>query len=847
MSFLLIVESPTKIKSLKKHIPEAEFTSSYGHIRDLPENKLAVDPDNDFETEYQILEGKEDVAKTIEKLAKKCKTVYLATDPDREGEAIAWHIAHLIPAGCKIQRITFNAITKSAVMAGLAHPRDVDMNLVNAQQARRILDRLVGYKLSPIVQRKVQKGTSAGRVQSVALLLVVQRERAIEAFIPVEFWSLNGVFSNNKDSFEARLHAIDGKTVVRDESEHKQGVRISSEKEAAHLLEIARKAHYKVSEVERKEKLRHSSAPFTTSTLQQDASRTYGFNPSRAMKIAQKLYEGVQIHSRGGFEGLITYMRTDSTRVAPEAIDAVRDHIQTTYGKEFLPEKPNFFKSKADSQDAHEAIRPTNLDLPPEQIRNDLTIEEFKLYQLIWRRFIASQMKPAVYDSQSYDIESENGKLTFRATGSTLKFKGFLAVYDTKDEEESSPDAEKLLPSLDAGTSVHLDNLDAAQGFTKPPARFTEASLIKELERSGIGRPSTYASIMNKILSREYTTKEKLTLVPTELGKITVDVLVANFPEIIDIGFTAKMEEELDLIADGKVDWKKFLHDFWKSFAPLVEKATKEATIPKVETEIDCPECGKKLLKIWAGSRGGGKYFYGCSGYPDCSYRTSIELFHFDRSAYASDFNFEQTCPKCDKPMSLRIGKFGAFLGCSGYPDCKTIINIPKEGEVALPKTPCPAEGCPGDLVQRKSRFGKSFFSCSTYPECDVIGNSVEEVLLKFKDHPRTAAPARKSKAKPAAKKKSTAKKTKEAPKKEKTKRKSPEFTPSKELAAIIGPNPLSRGDATKALWDYIKTHKLQNEANKRQILPDAKLKKILGDEPIDMMKLAGHLSKHLT
>lgn len=852
MSFLVIVESPTKIKSLKKYIPKADFTSSFGHIRDLPESRMGIDTEHKFEVEYEVLAGKEDVVKTIQKLAKKHGEVYLATDPDREGEAIAWHIAHLLPKECKVHRISFNAITRSAVEEAMRHPRQVDLDTVNAQQARRVLDRLVGYKLSPFLQRKVQQGTSAGRVQSVALLLVVQREEAIEAFIPKEFWTIESTLSETKASqpLIATLHSVDGAPVVKELEEGKPGFLIDNQKIAHQMRTLVEKGPFITQSVERKEKMRYAPAPFTTSTLQQDASRSYGFTPSRTMKVAQKLYEGVHVSARDGFEGLITYMRTDSTRVEPSAITQVRSFIEGNYGESFLPEKPLFYKTKSEAQDAHEAIRPTHVDLTPDLVKDDLTIEEFKLYQLIWRRFVASQMKAAIYDSVSYQIKSGE-RFILKATGSTLKFKGFLELYQDDDEEQ---DPLKTLPHLEEKSSLFCHKVTASQSFTKPPARFTEASLIKELERSGIGRPSTYAAIMNKILSREYTRKEKLALIPTELGRITANVLLQHFPKVMDAAFTAQMEEQLDEIEEGRLDWITFVAQFWKDFSPTVELAMKEAVVPKVETDLDCPKCGKKLLKIWSGSKGGGKYFYGCSDYPTCDYRSSVELFHFDKSAYDPNFNWDQNCPNCGQPMAIRMGRFGAFLGCTGYPECKTIINIASAEEASQPKVSCPAVECPGHLVQRKSRFGKSFYACSTYPDCDVIGNSIDQVLEKFKNHPRTAAPARPAKTKKTREKKSAPSKKKEGAAKSSASKKSSSkkaptqgtLIPDSALAAIIGSEPTSRQQATKALWDYIKKENLQDPKNKRTIVPDAKLALVIGKAPIDMMSLAKHLSAHL-
>ena len=857
---LIIVESPTKIKTLKKILGKNyHFESSLGHIRDLPAKGFGIDLENNFEPQYAILPEKKDLINKLKAAAKDADTVYLAPDPDREGEAIAWHIASIMPKNTNLKRITFNAITKQAVEESLKHPRKINEDLVNAQQARRLLDRMVGYKISPILQRKVQRGRdgflSAGRVQSVALKLVVEREKEIEAFIPVEYWNIFSYLKTSKkdNPFLATLYSVDQKRVVKEVQDPSKEIAIGNKKIAEEVLAKLKDASFTVESVEKKEKRRNPVPPFITSTLQQEASRHYGFSATRTMKTAQSLYEGVELGNLGT-EGLITYMRTDSTRIDPDALKDARSYIQTKYGKEFLPAEAKNYAAKANAQDAHECIRPTSLNFSPEEIKNYLSPDEYKLYLLIWRRFLASQMNPAIYDTVSCDIAT-NKNLMLRASGSVIKFQGFLVLYqemeDKQEKEEDEEKADRILPPLSEGQSLVLDKAKTDQSFTKAPPRYTEASLVKALEKSGIGRPSTYATIMNKIQSREYTTKEKLALKPTELGKVITQMLDENFKMIMDIGFTASMEDELDKIAEDQVDWKSFLGHFWEKFYPLVEVAEKEAFVPKIMTDYDCPLCGSKLQKIWSKN----KYFYGCSKYPECKYTVPLEALEFSKENYAENFDWDQPCPKCSKKMIVRHGRFGAFLGCENYPECRGIVNIPKKGEPLPEEMPnCPAIGCPGKITARKSRFGKVFYSCSTYPECDVIANSIEELESKYENHPRTASQVKKktaagkkgAKATKAAKEpKKKAEKTTKKPKKEK---KEVLYKVSKELQDVIGVNEVSRPEMTKKIWDYIKSHELQDPKNKRMIVPDKKLTKVFGSkEPIDMMKLAGKLGKHLS
>ena len=861
---LIIVESPKKIKTLQKFLgANFMFASSVGHIRDLPEKEFGIDLENDFEPKYTIMEGKKDIIDELKKAAKLCDTVYLSSDPDREGEAIAWHIMQILPPETNVKRVSFNSFTKDVILKALDNPRAIDIALVNAQQARRLLDRIVGYKISPILNRRIHRGkdsfVSAGRVQSVALKLVVDREKDIEAFKPVEYWNLGVILKTLEDenSFRANLYSVEGKRIEKEPVEGKEVFIINNKETADAVLARMQDVNYRVESVEKKEKRRNANPPFITSTLQQEASRHHGFSSARTMSVAQSLYEGVELGSEGA-EGLITYMRTDSVRVAPEAIEEARKLILEQYGKDYLPEQPKNYATQKSAQDAHEAIRPASLEHSPEKMQPYLTNDQFNLYQLIWRRFLASQMNPVIYDTVSADI-SAGKDIMLRATGSIMKFQGYLAVYEEKEDDAEKDDESRLLPPLSEQQLLKMLELASDQAFTRPPPRFTEASLVKELEKRGIGRPSTYASIMNKIQSRDYTVKESGRLKPTELGRVIAQMLETSFQQIMNIAFTAEMEDNLELVAENRKDWKSLLRDFWIIFAPTVDIAEKEAFVPKISTDIDCPKCGAKLQKVWYRN----KYFFGCSRYPDCDYSAPIEEVLFNKEDYAEDFNWEQKCPNDGADMKVRHGRFGSFLGCTNYPNCKGIINIPKKGEavVAAGDLPaCPAIGCEGHLVSRKSRFGKTFYSCSTYPDCDVIVNDLEQLSTKYPNHPKTAyvkkpkkgrhgkaaaEPAKKeSKAKVAkGKSKAKAKATTE----KKPRKAGPSRQLSAELAAVVGAPEMSRADVLKKLWDYIKSNNLQDAKNKRLINPDAALAKLFGgDAPIDMMKLAGIVGKHI-
>ena len=860
---LIIVESPAKIKTLKKFLgSDYLFESSIGHIRDLPQKGFGVDIDHDFEPTYEVLPGKENVVANLKKSAQQCETVYLSPDPDREGEAIAWHIAQVLPRGTKIKRVSFNSITREAVLRALKEPREIDMSLVNAQQARRLLDRLVGYKISPILNRRIQRGkegsVSAGRVQSVALKLVVDREKEIEAFKPVEYWNLGALFKTETEerAFKAILHSVEGRRFEKEPAPGKDFLLIGNEETAKQLLAKMKKGPYIVTHVERKEKKRNPVPPFITSTLQQEASRHHGFSAARTMSIAQSLYEGVDLGQEGA-EGLITYMRTDSVRVAPEAITEARRYITSQYGEEYLSVQPKHYASAKSAQDAHEAIRPTNLLRPPETLQKFLTRDQMMLYQLIWRRFIGSQMAPAVYDTVSADITAGN-EIILRATGSVLKFSGYLAAYEEKQDDEEKNDESRTLPNLVEGQSLHLLELTSEQAFTRPPPRYTEASLVKELEKSGIGRPSTYAAIMNKIQSREYTHKESGRLHPTELGQVIASWLENSFPQIMNIRFTAQMEDDLELVAESQKDWKNLLKEFWQEFHPTLDVAEKEAFIPRIMTDIDCPLCGAKVQKIWFKS----KYFYGCSRYPDCNYSAPIEEVQFNRADYADEFDWDQMCPKCGSAMKVRHGRFGSFLGCINYPECKGVVTIPKKGEAvhAQQDMPaCPAIGCEGQMTARRSRYGKTFYSCSAFPECDVIVNDLAQLQTKYPDHPKTPyekkGKGRKGsgKAEKASVKKTGSKSKKAAakPKKVTAKKEKQSGEGGKQLspalAELIGSDTLERPQVVKKIWDYIKERQLQDPQDKRMIIPDEKLSKVLGTKPVSMFQLNKLLSAHLS
>jgi len=693
---LVVVESPAKAKTLGKYLgSDYRVQASVGHVKDLPEKTLGVDIKHDFQPQYVTLPGKESVLTQIRKEAARAERVYLAPDPDREGEAIAWHIAEdLREHGLKseILRATFNEITKRAVLEGLAHPRDLDRNLYEAQQARRILDRLVGYTISPLLGKKVSRGLSAGRVQSVAVRLIVEREREIRNFIPQEYWVVQAQCrANNSGEFAMTLTSIDGekrkleneeearnilarlgaKEVGRRENESASSAQSS---EPRVILEAQLDARWKVRNVEKKEVRRRPPAPFITSTLQQEAARKLGMTARQTMRIAQQLYEGVELGELG-VTGLITYMRTDSTRLAAEAVQAARSYIENTYGPNYLPPQPNSFEKKKGAQDAHEAIRPTDLSLTPERVKPFLDKPQQRLYELIWNRFIACQMADAILDQTRIECEPAEG-LVFTATGSTVKFPGFYAVYEEgKDDNENGQSEEERLPAVKAGDELSVARLQAAQKFTQPPPRFTEATLVKELERLGIGRPSTYATIVSTIQDRKYVEKDSSKRFrPTEMGELVTDLLVEHFPDIMNVQFTARMEEELDEVESGKKNWLEVLREFYARFAKQLEAAKEQMRNVKreyEETDILCDKCGQANMVIKMGRNG---RFLACPRFPHC--RNTRNLDSDEKAATAQEEAPAQSCPNCGKPMIIRNGRYGRFLACSGYPECKTAMPL---------------------------------------------------------------------------------------------------------------------------------------------------------------------------
>lgn len=713
---LVIVESPAKAKTINKYLgPEYSVKASLGHVRDLPKKGLGVDLKNSFEPTYEIIPGKEKVIRELRAAAKGVESIYIATDPDREGEAIGWHLAEELSAKKrKIYRVMFNEITQKAVREAFRRPGEIDSRLVDAQQARRILDRLVGYKVSPLLWDKVRRGTSAGRVQSVALRLIVERERDIRAFIPKEYWTITAnLAGHNPPPFDAVLQKFSGKNIE-----------IENEAQSQEILKRLEHARFIVDSVKKTEKKRNPVPPFITSKLQQEASRKLRFSVKKTMMIAQRLYEGVEIGSEGSV-GLITYMRTDSTRVSDDALADVRSYIGSNFGPDYLPEKPVFYRSKKDAQDAHEAIRPTSTAYNPEEIKQYLSADEYKLYKLIWQRFIASQMRPALFDQTSVEIAAD--KYLFKATGSVMKFDGFLKIYaegkDEKDEEDE--ELEHKLPVLAEGEILRLNKLVPEQHFTQPPPRFTEATLVKTLEEKGIGRPSTYAAILTTIQDREYVVKEEGKFLPTELGFVINDLLVASFADIFDIQYTARMEEELDEIEEGKIAWTEALREFYGKFEADLRAAQKQMKDMKAleeETDEKCEKCGSPMVIKW-GRHG---KFMACSAYPECKNTREIarEGAAPNAEGKAEVEQIEEICENCGRPMTLKRGRFGQFLACTGYPECKTTKRLATagSGRMSLPDVPleekCPQ--CGKNLVIKHGRFGE-FTACSNYPECKYV------------------------------------------------------------------------------------------------------------------------------
>ncbi|HEY1251741.1 MAG TPA: type I DNA topoisomerase [Thermoanaerobaculia bacterium] len=729
---IVIVESPAKAKTLEKFLGrDFKVMASYGHVRDLPRKGLGVDREDKYKPTYEVLAGKEKTINELKKAAKTAENVYLAADPDREGEAISWHLQETLKPGAKkttFRRVRFNEITKKAVLAAMEAAGEIDGRLVDAQQARRIIDRLVGYEVSDLLWKKIWRGLSAGRVQTVALRIICERESEIEAFVPVEYWTVDAQLESPQSPapFTARLFSYDGEKLKFDGNDP----RLADEAAARRVREDVEKAAWTVASVETSERRKNPAPPFITSQLQQAAARRLGYAVRRTMQIAQRLYEGREIPGRGTV-GLITYMRTDSTRVSDDALHAVRELIEREYGAESKPESPRYFKSRRDTQDAHEAIRPTYLDLPPDEVAKYVAPDEARLYRLIWERFVASQMTPAVYDTTSAEIAA--GKAVYRASGSTLKFPGYLAAYGVSGEEEEETDKDSpKLPPLKQGETLKLLGITPEQKATQPPPRFNEASLVKFLEENGIGRPSTYAEILRKLEERRYVHKKDRRFIPTALGRTVIEMLIPFFDDFFETSYTARMEEALDEVEEGKLPWTKALSEFDKTFTrdrnraledmvsgkagiPLAKaKKLKLSVVPPIDEK--CPSCGKKL-KLRMGKNG---LFVACSGYPDCTFTQNIP----DPEEDAVDMTEIEkiTCDECGEPMKVRQSRTGStFLGCSAFPKCRNVINIAVAGgkAEARPDEPtgqtCPRCGNP--LVRRHGRFG-AYVSCSNYPAC---------------------------------------------------------------------------------------------------------------------------------
>jgi len=707
---LVIVESPAKARTINKYLGRNySVKASLGHVKDLPKRELGVDIKNSFEPHYEVIPGKARTLAELKKAAKDAAAVYLAADPDREGEAICAHLAEVLGrtkrARKKIFRVLFHEITEKAIRDAFAHPGQIDSKLVDAQQARRVLDRLVGYKISPLLWDKVRRGLSAGRVQTVALRLIVEREREIRAFVPKEYWTIHALLAAGAPPpFEAKLFRHKG-----------EEIEIPDQATAERILAELEGAAWSVAGVQVKEKRRHPPAPFTTSKLQQEAYNKLRFSAKRTMMLAQRLYEGIDLGEEGSV-GLITYMRTDSVHVSNDALAQVRDFIGSTYGPDYLPERPNFYRSKKEAQEAHEAVRPTDVTRTPEQLQRYLEEDLLKLYRLIWQRFVASQMPPAVFDQTTIDVDA--GEYLFRATGSVLRFDGFLAAYEAEREENGEPEDEgRRLPGVAEGEALRREKLWPAQHFTEPVPRYTEATLVKELEEKGIGRPSTYATIISTIAEREYVTREQGRFLPTLLGEKVNDLLVKCFDEIFDVGFTARLEEELDEIEEGKLPWKRSVKSFYDRFAESLEQAKGEMESYKagIPTDQKCEKCGALLLERI--SRHG--FFLGCSRYPECDFIRDI-------SGAAEEVECEavtEYCPNCGREMVVKRGRFGPFLACSGYPECKTTRRLvagtrrPHQPDVLLEEK-CPE--CGSQLVRRHGRYGE-FVGCSAYPKCKYV------------------------------------------------------------------------------------------------------------------------------
>ena len=706
---LVIVESPAKAKTIKKYLGKGfNVLASYGHVRDLLPKEGAVDPAHDFDMKYQLIEKNEKHVDAIAKALKKVDNLYLATDPDREGEAISWHLYEILKErnllkDKQVGRVAFNEITKRAINEAVSHPRELSDDLIHAQLARRALDFLVGFNLSPLLWKKIRRGLSAGRVQSPALRLIVEREIEIENFKPREYWTIEAEVESDKQEFTAKLSHLKGNKLSQFSINNEQKAR-----DAEQALNDAAAGQLTVKKVDKKKRKRNPTAPFTTSTLQQEASRKLGFTAKKTMSIAQQLYEGIDIG--GETVGLITYMRTDSVSLAQEALDEIRTYIKDKYGADNLPNEPRIFKTKSkNAQEAHEAVRPTSVNHEPAAIKSHLSKDQNRLYDLIWKRTVACQMIHATMDTVAVDLEAGVGNI-FRANGSTLVSPGFMAVYqESVDDSKARDDKERLLPPMQEGDTVKLLKILPEQHFTEPPPRYSEASLVKSLEEHGIGRPSTYASIISTLQSREYVEMDKKRFIPTDVGRIVNKFLTEHFTQYVDYDFTAHLEDDLDAISRGEMDWKKTMQAFWKPFKKLVEdkdKSVDRKDVTHEQLDEKCPKCGGDLA-IRLGRRG---RFVGCNNYPECDYTRNV-----GEDADAEPEVIEgRKCPECNSDLIIRHGRYGKFIGCSGYPDCRYIEPLEKPEDTGVQ---CP-ECKQGNMLKRKSRNGKIFFSCQRYPDC---------------------------------------------------------------------------------------------------------------------------------
>ncbi len=707
---LVIVESPAKARTIEKYLGKNfKVMASYGHVRDLIPKEGAVDPDHDFSMQYQEIEKNSRHVDSLAKAARYCDHIYLAPDPDREGEAIAWHVSHLLSErgvvkDKPIDRVVFHQITKGAILDAIEHPRKISMELVNAQQARRALDYLVGFNLSPLLWKKIRPGLSAGRVQSPALRMIVERELDIEKFESQEYWSIHAKPESDKQEFDAKLIQYKGEKVEQ--------FTVTNEEQSTKICnDLNKRANGKltVAKVTKKERKRNPAAPFITSTVQQEAARKLGFTAQRTMRTAQQLYEGIDIGDEGSV-GLITYMRTDSVSLANEAIAEIREYIESKYGKDNLPKEPRVFKTKSkNAQEAHEAIRPTSIMRKPETIKKHLTPEQYKLYSLIWKRTVACQMIEATMNTVSIDLAIDDS--IFRATGSTIAHPGFIAVYqEDVDEKQKDEDLGKILPPLEEGEQIKVNDILGEQHFTEPPPRYTEASLVKALEEHDIGRPSTYASIIATLKNRHYVEMDAKRFRPTDVARVVARFLTNYFTQYVDYDFTAKMEDTLDEISRGDREWVPVLKEFWQPFKTLVDHTqenVKRSDVTQEKIDEKCPKCEADLA-IRLGRRG---RFIGCTAYPDCDYTRNVD----EDASSEPEVVTDRKCPDCKSDLIIRSGPYGKFIGCSSYPDCKFIepLEKPKDTEVKCPK--CKE----GSILQRKSRRGKIFFSCSRYPDCD--------------------------------------------------------------------------------------------------------------------------------